>query len=653
MRWLQIPSSERWPDMSSRTPGTHVTDGLNTELDGWTRPLGIDVEDALVMFVISGHDVTVEPSQAGLSVSSRTSTTGLEEKSLVFTFIVDGGTWVVDDDATGMVAAGTLLVDRDDEMFDALFSHVPCYMSSGWPDTDDGRTIDIREYLDSEDEAHLKQLDLNVLNPLAEILSIVSSAARSGWGIVLNHNLSVVGERSILLTASPPEKQDFNSGRTRGRAKSHELAPHTLRWIRTIDAWTLDEPVEPDSAGQPNFRRALDDIELFPASFTLTPDAAAAITGRWHSSGSLSGPSVLPSRPFAHEPTPTPAELQNRAQDIKRWATEHGFSEPLLPQPATVAAFLADHVSGTAGYYVLEFADGQCYIGESVDIASRLAQHRNRFRDITTIRVRPEIESAAQTSRLDHKRLLRLRERQLIHHAQQSNLLARNVNEMATLIGDSRHLDDIIPDGQQRLWLDAPYTVNRADSTTQRIDHSRFHSAADNFRRFTSIPQSAQALELIAQYLTRCVPYPLQTEYQSWSVSCLPTTRSIPRRLSCVSIAMTETFVVNMDASGTIGGFIQVNDAELFSAGPPSELAFLRRHPHATLRAAHYEESGPGQSTIFAHSLAQLYRLLDDVAVTRAAATTALNIMRKRPSMHQRSHCPQLVAAALDLPAAQ
>lgn len=117
---------------------------------------------------------------------------------------------------------------------------------------------------------------------------------------------------------------------------------------------------------------------------------------------------------------------------------------------------------------------------------------------------------------------------------------------------------------------------------------------------------------------------------------------------------MTETFVVNMDhASGAIGGFIQVNDAELFSAGAASELAFRRRHPHATLHAAHYEESGPGQTTIFAHSIAQLRRLLDDVAVTRAAATTALNIMRKGPSMHRRSHCPQLVAAALELATAQ
>ncbi|MGF0310276.1 GIY-YIG nuclease family protein [Rhodococcus sp. IEGM1428] len=572
---------------------------------------------------------------------------------LVTTFVLDGGNWVVDNDATGIVEAGTLIVDRENAMFDALCSHVPSYMSSGWPDTGHRRTIDIREYLDSDDEAHSKQFDLNVLYPLAEILSIVSSAARSGWQTALDHNLSVVGERSILLTATPPEKIDFDSKPTREMAESHQLAPHALRWIRTIDAWTLGEPVEPHSTEQPNLRRALDDIELFPASFALTPDAAAAITGRWHSSGSLSGPSVLPSRPFAHEPTPTAAELQNRAQDITQWATEHGFSEPLLPQPTTVAAFLADRASGTAGYYVLEFADGQCYIGESVDIASRLAQHRNRFRDITTIRVRPEIDAAVQTSRLDHKRLLRLRERQLIHHAQRSNLLARNVNEMATLIGDSRHLDDIISEAQQRLWLDDPDTVNRADSTTQRIDHSQFLGAADNFRRFTSLPESAEVLELIGHYLTRCVPYPLQTEYQSWSVSCLPTTRSIPRRLSCVSIAMTETFVVNMDASGTIGGFIQVNDAELFSVGPPSELAFIRRHPHATLHAAHYEESGPGQSTIFAHSLAQLHRLLDDVAVTRAAATTALNIMRKGPSMHRRSHCPQLVAAAFELPAAQ
>ncbi|MDJ0361850.1 GIY-YIG nuclease family protein [Rhodococcus sp. H29-C3] len=308
---------------------------------------------------------------------------------------------------------------------------------------------------------------------------------------------------------------------------------------------------------------------------------------------------------------------------------------------------------GTAGYYLLEFTDGQCYIGESIDIASRLNQHLGRFRDIATIRVRPEAKSNAQTSILDHKRLLRLRERRLIHHAQESNLLARNVNEMATLVGESKHLDHVIPDAEQRRWLDAPDTVNRADSTTQKFEHSQFLGAADNFRRFASMSESVEMLQLIGQYLTRCVPYPLRTEYQSWSVSCLPTTRSIPRRLSCVSIAMTETFVVNIDpTSGTIGGFIQVNDAELFSAGAASELAFRRRHPHATLSVANYEESGPGQTIIFANSLAQLQQLRDDVAVTRAAATTALNIMRKGQSMHRRSHCPQLVAAALDLPAA-
>ncbi|MDI6628660.1 MAG: hypothetical protein QME72_13175 [Rhodococcus sp. (in: high G+C Gram-positive bacteria)] len=117
---------------------------------------------------------------------------------------------------------------------------------------------------------------------------------------------------------------------------------------------------------------------------------------------------------------------------------------------------------------------------------------------------------------------------------------------------------------------------------------------------------------------------------------------------------MTETFVINMDhASGTIGGFIQVNGAELFSADAPGELAFLRHHPTPLCMPRTMNQSGPGESTVFAHSLAQLHRLLDDVAVTRAAATTALNIMRKGPSMHRRSHCPRLVAAALDLPTAQ
>lgn len=50
---------------------------------------------------------------------------------------------------------------------------------------------------------------------------------------------------------------------------------------------------------------------------------------------------------------------------------------------------------------------------------------------------------------------------------------------------------------------------------------------------------------------------------------------------------------------------------------------------------------------IYAPDLLALRRLLDDVEVTRAAATVALRLCRVGPAMHKDVHNPHLVEAAL------
>ena len=110
---------------------------------------------------------------------------------------------------------------------------------------------------------------------------------------------------------------------------------------------------------------------------------------------------------------------------------------------------------------------------------------------------------------------------------------------------------------------------------------------------------------------------------------------------------MTETLVIYQDRGAPTGGKIQVNEAELFPTDTAGWL-FLRRHPTVRMADADYQESGPGQLFLYADTLDALERLLDDVAVTRAAATTALHNMRKGPCMQRKVHCPQLAGAAFD-----
>ncbi|MDJ0361851.1 hypothetical protein [Rhodococcus sp. H29-C3] len=199
--------------MSTATPDTREVDNLDDELDGWTRSLGVDVEGCLMMCVVSGRRVTVESSPSRLSITTHEHTSGRDATSqvttsLVTTFILDQNSLVVDDNATGIVEAGTLTIDRDDDMFDALCSRIPSYLWNEHPCADQAQTIDIREYLTAADETAFEYFDAHVLHPLAEILTLVFSAARSGWGLVLDHNRDASGNRSIRLTVEPPVALD-------------------------------------------------------------------------------------------------------------------------------------------------------------------------------------------------------------------------------------------------------------------------------------------------------------------------------------------------------------------------------------------------------------------------------------------------------------
>ena len=98
-----------------------------------------------------------------------------------------------------------------------------------------------------------------------------------------------------------------------------------------------------------------------------------------------------------------------------------------------------------------------------------------------------------------------------------------------------------------------------------------------------------------------------------------------------LSIGWTEAFRLNIDQSGHLSGWVQVNGVELFGDGmsDKSIVRFLRQHPGVIIDEAPYQASGPFNYNVIAENLDLLDELLDDAAVTRAAATAALHLMRK------------------------
>lgn len=355
---------------------------------------------------------------------------------------------------------------------------------------------------------------------------------------------------------------------------------------------------------------------------------------------------------------PTASVIDDRRRQIDDWARAAGFDT--VVRPATTSAVskaLTALGRGTAGYYVLEFDNGQCYVGQSVSIAKRLGQHQLVHRDIVQIRVQADPAATESDRPLPY---LLGRERELIHDAQNARLVMRNRAEMTVIPHNGQPLDrELLSPELRRDWIGDPIGVNRRDlsgksifSPTQRNVETYRDAVATMLERAGA--DAAAVMDCIHAYVTRCLPIPLSTEYQYWTLST-PKVKSRKGlcRLSCVSVGFTEVLTI-FAWRDACAGIVQVSATELWGEPGEDDTAvgrFYRNHPGVEVSAADYKDSGPDNVVLHAPSIKSLALLLDDTTVTRAAATAALNLMRVRKSGDKRkeSHNPHLAGVALGM----
>ncbi|MDV6267759.1 GIY-YIG nuclease family protein [Rhodococcus globerulus] len=557
------------------------------------------------------------------------------------TIAYERGRWGVDETSTGLLSPGGVVAARDGRsVIEHMYGHVPAWLVHEAGAEFDRGVLDLHDRLADEDDPVLA----GIVDRLGPVVEAMIWALEVGWEFAVTYReANAVIEMS---TQVPPDHGD-QFRLVVGEVLNVDVRDMRMRWTFRDKNWHLDSEATGFLGADTNVDVAELDVlyEVMAVAAANCALAPSDTSKQWHSGGAATPPSTLPVSPPAQELLPEPDVIDARALAIHAWAEANGFSVPLEPTPSALIRYLEQAGAGSGGYYILEFTDGQCYIGESIDLPERLKQHRGCYRDIHRIRVSADSEA---TRSLHAKRHLRLRERSLIHSAQEAGLFARNINEMAAMIGVSKHLDDLISPDEQRIWLAAPDVANANDTTArERSSAERLARTAANYRHFLTHPDANRITRIIGSYLTRCVPYPARTEFHSWAVSCLTTPGKRSGRVSCLTIAMTEMLVIYQDRGISGRGTIQVNADELFPTDD-SVWAFFRRHPTVQLSPAVYEESGPGQLLLCVDTLDALERLLDDVAVTRAAATTALNIMRKGPCMQRKVHCPQLAGGAFD-----
>ncbi|WP_156665259.1 GIY-YIG nuclease family protein [Rhodococcus phenolicus] len=330
-----------------------------------------------------------------------------------------------------------------------------------------------------------------------------------------------------------------------------------------------------------------------------------------------------------------------RSSEVSAWADSWNFRASVSFGDVRRSTLPADGPR-RSGWYLLCFDDGSFYIGESVDLRSRMGGHAAEWGDeITMVRLLPKAASKQQ---------LQVLERQLIREARERKIPLRNVTHSDVTIGRDA-LDEILCTDEQTRWLADPRTFNvqRPDPLKDLAEQEVRYTTA--VRRYRELPESGALTALLRNFLEACVPSPRATEFQYWSVSTGTYGQSKYPRRFCVSVGMMEVFVAHglRDTPGAILGILNVRESTLLSEfGTPH--AFQKRHPGVRIEASEYVDAGDDLVTLRTSDLSTLERLLRDPGVSAAAAQLVIDLMRKHYCVYTRYHCPQLVQMDFDWP---
>lgn len=594
-----------------------------------------DDRDELLYVPLSGVDSTtsVRRTSAGLTLC----------------FQMGGESFFIDYDGSKWTEADQSGSDSvSDEEQSAIWRPLlpPALRTSGAPDDE---TLD----------AQLAE----VLSRHAELIELYGTLVAGGWSVELKH--TAPGEDSALASISMNASAPVQDADRAPAVCAVWNLPEGVEKFET--AWTSPAPDEQPWRFDPARTRVTTtngtvrpvdphvmSLVVIGAAPSWTLRAGVDQRHERHSAGGRMPATVLAST-IEPRPKPNPEEVASRREAVDKWATNHGFSAVVHPAtPDNTKKFLEARGEGLAGYYLLEFDNGDCYLGQSVSIADRLKGHRTLRKDISSIRPRPDPVASAMHNPLRH---LLDHERVLIASIQQAGLPARNKAQMTYLTGQ-RSLDGCLADSDCTTaeWLADPVGINAASFGREQRLELRSEMLAGGradleLWKTRTEPDTSTALELIRSYLQRCLPLPLQTEYEYWTLS---SPQIIPRwgTLSNLTIGWTEAFRINVDRNGHLSGWVQVNSLELLGEDSTDEavVRFLRQHPGASLEEAPYQAAGPYNLNLHARDLHVFADLLDDTAVTRAAASASLHLMRhSKTGANRNAHNPVLVRAALGI----
>jgi hypothetical protein len=358
--------------------------------------------------------------------------------------------------------------------------------------------------------------------------------------------------------------------------------------------------------------------------------------------------------------------------DIFATLADEGFAPPLYVEGREAIAnlFLKNK---RCGIYVLHFADGMAYVGQSVDAARRYTEHRRNHQDIQQL-------SFKVCKHVD----LNWVEKHMREVLQGKGFTLRGVVGVVQLPGNA-DFDLVMDPADQERWL---ADISMVDLQGSRMVNPALRSTyTGKFERLRNKRYFADVVEVLRLYVEVGIPRARAAEDSFWSCSCLPKSNVYSRininwqevlsayeqdgeivfsfHFARSHLECGEPFAEYFDRIGPFCFGICANETtwgpvfdesysdlipeilETIDFTPPDNLFpvltyFFDEFPGIIISGHSYEPGGTDQIRFIVRGREQALNLLHEEDVIRAIRHFNLRLMRLGPSPYKSSHCLDL-----------
>lgn len=273
------------------------------------------------------------------------------------------------------------------------------------------------------------------------------------------------------------------------------------------------------------------------------------------------------------------------------------------------------------GVYAYEFTDGMWYVGKSIDVRSRHAQHMHDYRHEVPPRAPKQMlwaEVHGDERQLDYA------ESQAISWFEQKGYPLLNVMKTGRPRGDM----EVIVDTGAGWGVPIPWERNSLPGSRRTFTYEEDDVKMAKFDQLQKEECYSGLIVLLRRYVRETIPAPADTAGTLWVATAMPS-GSCNDRLCCISCQNAETLVAFK--GGRLHGF--VNMKRNSKGNLPRGRWHYRTH-YGTL---------PNSYGIRFKDLRSLERLLKDETALDCCYRANAELMRRGASMYRRFNNPYLV----------